>query len=85
MGGITCFIGARKRRRLFLEDRDRSHFLELFGEVHERYRLRIHAFTLMTNHYHAIVETPEANLSQGMQWLHLSHAAWFNARHAFFV
>ncbi len=33
------------------------------------------------DHYHAIVQTPDANISAGMQWLHLSHAACFNARH----
>jgi hypothetical protein len=35
----------------------------------------------MDNHYHAIVQTPEANLSRGMQWLHGAYSAWFNARH----
>jgi hypothetical protein len=36
----------------------------------ERYGIRIHAYGLMDNHYQAIVQTPEANLSRGMQWLH---------------
>jgi len=66
---------------MFVDARDRRHFLELLGEVHERYRFRIHAYALMDSHYHAIIQTPDANLSDGMQWLHLSHAAWFNARH----
>jgi hypothetical protein len=35
----------------------------------------------MANHWHGVLQTPEANLSAAMQWLHLSHAAWFNARH----
>jgi len=81
-GGYHVFHRGTQRREIFLDDRDRAHFLELPGEVHERYRFRIHAFALMRTHYHAIVQTPDANLSAGMQWLHLSHAAWFNARHA---
>ena len=81
-GWYRVFHRGTKRREIFLDDRDRTHFLELLGEVHERYRFRIHAFALMRTHYHAIVQTPDANLSAGMQWLHLSHAAWFNARHA---
>ena len=70
-----------ERRRIFLDDRDRAHFLELLAEMPPRFRFVIHAFVLMGNHYHAIVQTPDANLSQGMHWLHLSYSAWFNARH----
>lgn len=66
---------------MFRDDRDREHFLELLGEVVTRYRVVIHAYALMDNHWHGVVQTPEANLSAAMQWLHLSHAAWFNARH----
>jgi REP element-mobilizing transposase RayT len=62
-------------------ERDREHFLELWAEAHERYRLRIHAYALLDNHYHAIVQTPEANLSAALQWLHGSYSAWYNARH----
>jgi len=70
-----------ERRAIFTCDRDREHFLELLEEVRHRYRFVIHAYAQMTNHYHAIVETPDGNLSQGMQWLHLSYSAWFNARY----
>ena len=70
-----------ERREIFADDRDRRHFLELMGGLHERYRFRIHANSLMGNHYLAIVQIPDANLSEGMQWLHSSQATWFNARH----
>lgn len=69
------------RREVFADDRDREHFVELLGAVSERYRVGIHAFALMGNHWHGVLQTPEANLSAAMQWLHMSHAAWFNARH----
>lgn len=66
---------------LFGDDRDREHLLELFGETVDRYRIEIHAFVLMDSHYHAVVCTPEGNLSRAMQWLNLSYAAWYNTRH----
>jgi len=55
--------------------------VEILGEMVGRYRARLHGYTLMTNHYHFIVETPEGNLSRAMQWLNLSYSAWFNRRH----
>ena len=69
------------RRAIFVDERDREHFLELPGGLHETYRFRIHAYVLMENHHHLLVQTPDANLSRGMQWFNTSYAAWFNARH----
>lgn len=80
-GWYHVFHRGLERRKVFRDDRDREHFLELLGEVVTRYRVVIHAYALMDNHWHGVVQTPEANLSAAMQWLHLSHAAWFNARH----
>lgn len=46
-----------------------------------RYRFVIHAYCLLGSHYHTIIETPDGNLSQGMQWLGLAYSSGFNARH----
>lgn len=70
-----------ERRRIFADDRDRSHFVSLLSEMHDRYRVLIHAYVLMPNHYHTVLQTPDANLSDAMQWLHTSYATWFNTRH----
>ncbi|MFT5241367.1 MAG: putative transposase [Candidatus Promineifilaceae bacterium] len=70
-----------ERCRIFADDRDRSHFVSLLAEMHDRYRILIHAYVLMPNHYHTVLQTPDANLSEAMQWLHTSYAAWFNTRH----
>ena len=70
-----------ERRTIFDGRREHERFLELLGEVHERYRFRIHAYCLLGNHYHAIIQTPDANLSQGMQWLGLAYSSWYNALH----
>ena len=80
-GWYHTFHRGIERRAVFADDRDREHFVDLLAEARERFRLRIHAYSLMGNHWHGVLQTPDANLSAAMQWLHLSHAAWFNARH----
>ena len=69
------------RRDIFLDDADRRHFLELLGEVVRRFGWIVTAYTLMTTHFHLVIETPTPTLSRGMQWLNGSYAAWFNRRH----
>src|SRR6516164_719826 len=70
------------RQALFRDDADRFHFLELLAELGERFGTRIHAYVLMDNHFHLLLETPEANLSRAMQWLGVSYSLWFNRRHS---
>lgn len=70
-----------ERRAIFRDDRDRLHFLELLGELPERFGTRLHGWVLMDNHFHLLLETPEANLSQTGQWLNVSYSVWFNRRH----
>ena len=70
-----------ERRDLFNDQRDRLHFLELLEEMTQLFRVHVHAYVLMSNHYHLVMQTPEANLSRAIQWLNVSYAAWFNRRH----
>jgi putative transposase len=70
-----------ERKTPFRTDRDRLHFLELLSELVERFNWRLHSYVLIDNHYHLQVETPEANLSEGMRWLNVSYSVWFNRRH----
>lgn len=69
------------RQRIFLDDRDRRHFLELVGEMIERQANEVHAYVLMDDHYHLLVRTPEANLSAAIQWLNVAYSIWWNRRH----
>lgn len=69
------------RQRVFLDDSDRRHWLELLAEMAPRFRMRIHAYALLDNHYHLILETLETNLSRAMQWLQVSYSMWHNRRH----
>ncbi len=57
------------REEIFLDDKDRARFLEILSDVVARYGWIYHGYCLMSNHYHLHIETPEANLSRGMQLL----------------
>ena len=70
-----------ERRAIYRDDQDRRHFLELLAELPDRFRVRVHGYVLMDNHYHLQLETPEANLSRAVQWLNVSYSVWFNRRH----
>ena len=70
-----------ERKAIYRNDSDRTHFLELLSQATERFGVRFHAYVLMDNHYHLLIETPEANLSAAMQWLNVSYSVWFNRRH----
>ena len=70
-----------ERQAIFRAPRDYQHFCELLAEAVERFGWRLHAYVLMKNHFHLMVETPKPNLSRGMQWLGVSYTVWFNRRH----
>ncbi len=81
-GGWYHITGrGNNRQAIFLDDRDRRHFLELLEAMRERYRVRLHAYVLMGNHYHLLIGTPEANASRAIQWLNQSYSMWHNRRH----
>ena len=66
---------------IFRDDRDRVRFLEALGEACEKTGWRVHAYVLMSNHYHLLLETPQPNLVAGMKWLQGTYTQRFNARH----
>jgi putative transposase len=65
---------------IFRSNGDREKFLEYMGKAVERFGIKVHTYCLMTNHYHILIETPEANLSRAVQWLNVSYAVYFNRR-----
>lgn len=68
---------------MFTDDNDRERFLRLLEVTAERYGWQIHAYCLMTNHFHLLVTTPQPNVSAGMQYLNGRYCQWFNRRHGF--
>jgi REP element-mobilizing transposase RayT len=63
------------------DDADRQRRLDWLRRTVETYGWRLHAFALMANHEHLFVETPEPNLSAGMQYLNGTYTSYFNRRH----
>lgn len=80
--GATYHITSRgnEQKPIFRSDADRLHFLGLLSQVVARFGWLVYSWTLMTNHYHLVVETPGANLSRGMHWLNGRYAGYFNRR-----
>jgi putative transposase len=66
---------------IFVEDRDRARFMDVLARVSTELGWRLHAYCLMTNHYHLVLDTPRLNLSSGMQRLNAAYAQWFNRHH----
>ena len=81
--GALYHVTSRGDRRedIYLDDLDRQRFLDLIGETCQRFNWRMHAYCLMTNHYHLVIETPEGNLSRGMRQLNGVYTQRFNRRH----
>lgn len=69
------------RETIYTDDQDRRGFLDLLGTVCDRFNWVIHAYCLMNNHYHLLVETPDANLGRGMRQLNGVYTQDFNRRH----
>ncbi len=76
---MTC--RGNERKTIFADDRDRSIFLDKVKTSNEIYQVRIHAYVLMSNHFHLIVETPKGNLSEFMRHFNITYTAAYNRRH----
>ena len=70
-----------RREDIFRADVDRRQFLATLSQACERTGWRVHAWVLMGNHYHLLLETPEPNLVKGMHWLQTTYTSRFNRRH----
>jgi putative transposase len=70
-----------RREPIFLDDNDRHQFLRTLGEACEKTDWQVHAWCLMNNHFHLVVETPRANLVEGMRWFLAVYTNRFNHRH----
>lgn len=65
---------------IFISNRDREKFLQYLEMAVERFGIILHSYCLMSNHYHLLIETPQANLSSTIQWLNVSYATYFNKK-----
>ncbi|MBI3898731.1 MAG: transposase [Gammaproteobacteria bacterium] len=81
--GAVYHLTARGNARAPIvdDDTDRHCFLEILAQVIKQHHWRCHAYCLMDNHYHLLIETPDANLSRGMRQLNGRYTQTFNRRH----
>jgi len=70
-----------RREDIFRDDVDRQDFLKTLAEACQKTGFQVHAYCLMGNHFHLVVETPEANLVAGMRWLLSTYTIRLNHRH----
>jgi REP element-mobilizing transposase RayT len=84
-GGIYHVMSRGDRREpIFNDDQDRELFLETLGQACAKTGWQVHAYCLMPNHFHLVIETPQANLVAGMKWLLGTYTGRFNRRHKLF-
>jgi putative transposase len=73
-----------RREPIFRDDKDRELFLQTAGEACAKTDWEVHAWCLMSNHFHLVVETPKPNLVEGMKWFLGTYTSRFNRRHKLF-
>lgn len=69
-----------EKKDVFKSRRDREKFIEYLASAKQRYEAVIHAYCLMSNHYHLLIETPAGNLSQIMQHINSAYTTYFNIK-----
>ena len=81
-GGLYHITSRGDRREaIYDNDEDRESWLDIFGNTCKRFNWRCHAYCLMNNHYHIVIETAEANLSKGMRQLNGVYTQYYNRKY----
>ena len=75
---VTC--RGIERRLIFFDDKDRHRFLALLAESLDTYHVVLHAYIMMTNHFHLLIQTKKANCSEFMRHFNIRYTGWFNWR-----
>jgi REP element-mobilizing transposase RayT len=73
-----------RREPIFRSDQDRDLFIATLAEACQKTGWQVHALCLMNNHFHLVLETPNANLVAGMKWFLGTYTGRFNRRHKLF-
>lgn len=76
---LTC--RGNEGRSIFGADADRCRFLAILAQSAAIYQVEIHAYVLMSDHFHLVVHTPQANLNRFMQRFNTTYTVYFNRRH----
>ena len=71
----------RGRENIFLSDNDFKYFLHCIEQASFRFNIEVHSYCLMTNHYHLLIKTPDANLGRAMKHINGLYTQYFNRVH----
>lgn len=69
-----------ERKDIFKSEKDKEKFLNYLEGAKEKFEIVVHAYCLLSNHYHLIIETPYANLSKCMQYINSSYTTYYNVK-----
>ncbi len=70
-----------RRESIYKDDEDYQRFLQTLAEACQKAFWQVHAYCLMRNHFHLVIETPQPTLVAGMKWLLGTYTSRFNRRH----
>jgi REP element-mobilizing transposase RayT len=70
-----------RREAIFADDADRARLLQTLTQACQKTGWQVHAYCLMRNHFHLVIETPQLNLVVGMKWLLGTYTSRYNCRH----
>lgn len=70
-----------EKGEIFTDDADRRRFIDILKRETERYSARLYAYVLMGNHYHLMIQTPDANLSDLMHRMQTAYTVYYNRKH----
>lgn len=81
--GALYHITARgnERKAIFRDDEDYEKLTEIFEQAKTKYSLIVYCYSLMSNHYHWLVETPEANIAKTMHFIQTTYTIYFNRKY----
>lgn len=71
----------QNRQKIFREAKDYQRFMNLLKDCVERWQVQIHAFSLMRNHYHILIQTPLSNISRVMRHIDGLYTQWYNKKY----
>jgi len=78
--GAIYHVLSRGHRQIYVDDVDRHDFLKTLAETCQKTGFEVHAYCLMRNHFHLVLQTPNANLVAGMRWLLSTYTIRLNRR-----
>ena len=76
---VTC--RGNERQDIFHDDEDRMRFLQILIQSISIYSIKLYSYVMMSNHFHLLLETPKANLSEFMRKFNITYTGYYNRRH----